>query len=76
MLTRTLGTDPRVEVLVIEREHSGALIDGLPLQLHCHLRPDLGAEPQFAVCKMAWNLCTGMGPRYLDLSHLVPCRRL
>src|SRR5258708_7077466 len=61
-----LGTSPRGEVLVAERERTGSLaVEDLPLRLHRHLRADLGAEPQFAVCEIAWNLRTGMGPRAL-----------
>jgi nuclear pore complex protein Nup160 len=59
-----LGTGPRGEVLVAERERTGALaVEDLPLRLHRHLRGDLGAEPQFAVCEIAWNLRTRLGPR-------------
>jgi nuclear pore complex protein Nup160 len=61
-----LGTGPRGEVLVAERERSGALaVEDLPLRLHRHLRADLGSEPQFAVCEVAWNLRTRMGTRAL-----------
>ena len=61
-----LGTGPRGEVLVAERERTGALaVEDLPLRLHRHLRADLGAEPQFAVCEIAWNLRTRIGPRAL-----------
>jgi len=61
-----LGMGPRGEVLVAERERTGALaVEDLPLRLHRHLRADLGAEPQFAVCEIAWNLRTRLGPRAL-----------
>jgi nuclear pore complex protein Nup160 len=61
-----LGTGPRGEVLVTERERTGALaVEDLPLRLHRHLRADLGSEPQFAVCEIAWNLRTHIGPRAL-----------
>jgi nuclear pore complex protein Nup160 len=61
-----LGTGPRGEVLIAERERTGALaVEDLPLRLHRHLRADLGAEPQFAVCEIAWNLRTRIGPRAL-----------
>ena len=61
-----LGMGSRGEVLVAERERTGALaVEDLPLRLHRHLRADLGAEPQFAVCEIAWNLRTRLGPRAL-----------
>ena len=61
-----LGTGPRGEVLIAERERTGALaVEDLPLRLHRHLRADQGAEPQFAVCEIAWNLRTRIGPRAL-----------
>ena len=61
-----LGIGPRGEVLLAERERTGALaVEDLPLRLHRHLRADLGAEPQFAVCEIAWSLRTRMGPRAL-----------
>ncbi|KAF8266642.1 nucleoporin Nup120/160-domain-containing protein [Lactarius quietus] len=61
-----LGTGPRGEVLLAERERTGALaVEDLPLRLHRHLRADLGAESQFAVCEIAWSLRTRMGPRAL-----------
>ncbi|KAI0245682.1 nucleoporin Nup120/160-domain-containing protein [Lactifluus subvellereus] len=61
-----LGAGPRGEVLVAERERTGALaVEDLPLQLHRHLRADLPAEPQFAACEIAWNLRTHMGTRAL-----------
>jgi nuclear pore complex protein Nup160 len=61
-----LGMGPRGEVLVVERERTGALaVEDLPLRLHRHLRADSGAEPQFAVCEIAWNLRTRLGPRAL-----------
>jgi nuclear pore complex protein Nup160 len=61
-----LGTGPRGEVLIAERERTGALaVEDLPLRLHRHLRADHGAEPQFAVCEIAWNLRTRIGPRAL-----------
>ena len=61
-----LGTGPRGEILLAERERTGALaVEDLPLRLHRHFRADLGSEPQFAVCEIAWNLRTRMGPRAL-----------
>lgn len=61
-----LGLGPRGEVLLAERERTGALaVEDLPLRLHRHLRADLGAEPQFAACEIAWNLRTRLGPRAL-----------
>ncbi|KAI9510623.1 nucleoporin Nup120/160-domain-containing protein [Russula earlei] len=61
-----LGIGPRGEVLIAERERTGALaVEDLPLRLHRHLRADLGVEPQFAICEIAWNLRTRMGPRVL-----------
>ncbi|KAH8990090.1 nucleoporin Nup120/160-domain-containing protein [Lactarius akahatsu] len=61
-----LGSGPRGEVILAERERTGALaVEDLPLRLHRHLRDDLGAESQFAVCEIAWSLRTRMGPRAL-----------
>ena len=54
-----LGMGPHREVLVAKREHTGTLaVKDLPLRLHHHLHTDLGAEPQFAVCEITWNLRT------------------
>ena len=61
-----LGIGPRGEVLIAERERTGALaVEDLPLHLHRHLRADLGAEPQFAACEIAWTLRTRIGTRAL-----------
>jgi nuclear pore complex protein Nup160 len=65
----TLGIGPRGEVLVAERERTGALaVEDLPLRLH--RRADLGAKPQFAVCEIAWNLRMGRGAWF---GSLVKC---
>jgi len=54
-----LGMGPRGEVLIAKHKCTGALaVEDLPLQLHHHLHADLGAEPQFAVCEITWNLRT------------------
>jgi len=61
-----LGVGPRGEIVIAERERTGALaVEDLPLRLHRHLRADLGAEAQFAICEIAWNLRTYIGPRAL-----------
>ena len=66
-----LGMGPCGEVLVAKHEHTGALaVEDLPLRLHHHLRADLGAEPQFAVCEIAWNLHTQLGLQTLE-GHVV-----
>jgi len=58
---------PRGEVLVAKCERTGTLaVEDLPLQLHRHLCADLGAEPQFAVCEIAWNLRTQLGLQTLE----------
>jgi len=66
-----LGMGPCRKVLVAKHERTGALaVEDLPLRLHCHLRADLGAEPQFAVCEIAWNLHTQLGLQTLE-GHVV-----